>query len=71
MGFLKIEFTLQKCKFEFWALFSIFFITADDGSIGSDEELQRVLANHEFDFTAEDMGQVLGGLGKVDDTMLR
>jgi hypothetical protein len=47
-------------------------LTADDGSIGSDEELQRVLASaNEFDFTAEDMGQVLGGLGKVDDTMLR
>ena len=53
-------------------MYSILFIAADDGSIGSDEELQRVLASaNEFDFTAEDMGQVLGGLGKVDDTMLR
>ena len=48
---------------------------ADDGSIGSNEELQKVLGeamSQDFDcFSAEDFKEGLGPLGKLDDTMMR
>ena len=57
----------------FKKLFTIFL--ADDGSIGSNEELQKVLGeamSQDFDcFSAEDFKEGLGPLGKLDDTMMR
>ena len=77
--FLKVQLFWKplkvSCKSKSENLKKYIIFLADDGSIGSNEELQKVLGeamSQDFDcFSAEDFKEGLGPLGKLDDTMMR